>query len=222
MRILICDDEQSAIDELKQYLTEYDTAEIISINSFSELKSFNKRINIAFIDMQLGENSGFEAADYIKKLNDDCIIVFYTNYIQYMKQSFEYRAFRYILKEEPPEFIKKQIDDTILEFYTKNKTIAINSKDGISYISSNDIIYIEMFDHVAEVKISGGQILKWHQALNRIIKQLPQNFLRCNKSCIINYDRVTKVCGNYLVIDDKKISIGRSYKRHIAELAAKY
>lgn len=154
MRILICDDEQSAIDELKQYLTEYDTAEIISINSFSELKSFNKRINIAFIDMQLGENSGFEAADYIKKLNDDCIIVFYTNYIQYMKQSFEYRAFRYILKEEPPEFIKKQIDDTILEFYTKNKTIAINSKDGISYISSNDIIYIEMFDHVAEVKIS--------------------------------------------------------------------
>lgn len=222
MRILICDDEQSAIEELKQYLAKYDAAQIVEFRSIDELKDFDERIDIAFIDMQLGEYSGFEAVEYIKKLNNDCIIVFYTNYIQYMKQSFEYRAFRYILKEEPREFIKKQVDDTIAEFHSKNCTVAINSKDGITYIDPKDIVYIEMFDHLADVKTSDGQVLKWHNSLNRIIKQLPKNFLRCNKSCIINLDRITKISSSYLIIENTtKLSIGRSYKGQILKLADK-
>lgn len=222
MRILICDDEQSAIEELKQYLAKYDAAQIVEFRSIDELKDFDERIDIAFIDMQLGEYSGFEAVEYIKKLNNDCIIVFYTNYIQYMKQSFEYRAFRYILKEEPREFIKKQVDDTIAEFHSKNRTVAINSKDGITYIDPKDIVYIEMFDHLADVKTSDGQVLKWHNSLNRIIKQLPKNFLRCNKSCIINLDRITKISSSYLIIENTtKLSIGRSYKGQILKLADK-
>ncbi len=222
MRILICDDEQSAIEELKQYLAKYDAAQIVEFRSIDELKDFDERIDIAFIDMQLGEYSGFEAVEYIKKLNNDCIIVFYTNYIQYMKQSFEYRAFRYILKEEPREFIKKQVDDTIAEFHSKNRTVVINSKDGITYIDPKDIVYIEMFDHLADVKTSDGQVLKWHNSLNRIIKQLPKNFLRCNKSCIINLDRITKISSSYLIIENTtKLSIGRSYKGQILKLADK-
>lgn len=222
MRILICDDEKSAIEELKQYLVEYDAAQIMEFCSIDSFKDFNERIDIAFIDMQLGENLGFEAAECIKKLNDDCIIVFYTNYIQYMKRSFEYRAFRYILKEEPREFIKKQVDDTIAEFYSKNRTVAINSKDGITYIDPKDIVYIEMFDHLADVKTSDGRILKWHSSLNRIIKQLPKNFLRCNKSCIINLDRITKISSSYIIIENTtKFSIGRSYKGQLLKIADK-
>lgn len=223
VRILICDDDKSSIEELKQYLTEYDAAQVIEFRSIEPLKNFNERIDIAFIDMQLGENSGFEAAEIIKKTNDDCIIVFYTNYVQYMKQSFEYRAFRYILKEEPREFIKKQVDDTIAEFYSKNRNIAISSKDGITYIDSKDIVYIEMFDHLADVKTSDGRIIKWHSSLNRIIKQLPKNFLRCNKSCIINLDKITKISGSYVIIEDTvKLSIGRSYKNQLFKLIDKY
>lgn len=218
MRVAICDDEVSAINKTKQFLSAYTDAKIFEFTSMAQIINFKDKIDIVFLDMMFGENSGFEVAEHLQKTNPNCIITFFTNYSVFMKQSFEYRAFRYILKEEPHEFIQKQIDATVNEYYSNNRRLQISYKNTVSYIDINEIEYIEMINHTAHINLKNDEKYLWYNTLENIMTELPKNFVRCSRSYIINLQAVKQMYNNQIILrSNTAITIGVRYKKEIGE-----
>lgn len=54
--------------------------------------------DIALLDIDMGETNGIELAKKLRAENENIVIIFITNFIQYAPEGFEVQAFRYLLK----------------------------------------------------------------------------------------------------------------------------
>lgn len=214
MKIAICDDEAAGLRCLENHLRDY-PSEITSFHSAKSLLADTAcDFDVIFLDIEMEEINGFEAARRIHAMHPEKIFAFFTSHTELAPHGYEYRAFRYILKQDPPERIKKQIDDTISEYYRETKTITVSYKNKVSQIKIKEIIYIEIFDHVSVLHTLSGSY-DWYQSLKKIEKALyPYHFIRCHKSFIVNLHHVCSIVQNkfFLMTDQTLVSIGKSYK----------
>lgn len=101
MNILLVDDEPLARNELSYLLSN-----IVSVDHITEADSIVEAMNVlkqsdfdvAFLDIQLTQESGLTLARQVKELADPPLIVFATAHDEYAVKAFELEAFDYILK----------------------------------------------------------------------------------------------------------------------------
>lgn len=219
IKVIVCDDEQKCIDEICKYLKEFSNINLFCYNSLEDLKLNCKSADIAFLDIKIGDKSGFDAAEYLKSINKNCVLTFFTNYSDYMKRGYEYRIYRYILKEEPPEFIIAQIRDTIDEYYRTNNFLKIDS----NVIDVRKMTHISVNNHKAILHFSDNSIVGYYTTLDNIEDMLSAGeFVRCHKSYIVIINFVDEIKSNSLIIINKtKIPIGRKYKNSVFSLFRK-
>lgn len=112
MNVLIIEDEATAVDKLKAMLASVDpTIRVLAaLESVKEtvawLKS-NPAPDLAFVDIQLSDDSSFEI---FKQFEIKFPIVFTTAYDEYILESFEYNAIDYLLKPIQTDRLKKALD----------------------------------------------------------------------------------------------------------------
>lgn len=220
IHIYIFDDEETAIKRTLRFLEKYhDLADIHTFTSYERLEAYGDQISdadIAFIDIQFGCHTGFDVINFINKYSEKCIFTFFTNYSEYLKQGYEYRIYRYILKEEPDELICKQINETIEEYYKINKFMKISERNMDILISCQNIIYIESLDHKATFHMADGKTYKWNKSLNDILdKCLNNQFVRCHKAYIVNLSYIKYIMKKkklYLT-NGEQLDIGRVFKQ---------
>ena len=79
-------------------------------------------------------------------------------------------------------------------------------------INVNEILYIERDARKVRL-ITNVAEYTTYDSLTSLLNRLPDNFIRCHTGYIVNMDYVVSIHSNYLVMkDDRKISIGRTYK----------
>lgn len=114
MRILLVDDEELQLlrleSEVKKVLP--DATGIFSYrNPLEALKDFkNKKIDIAFLDIEMPGINGINLAKELKKINPLINIVFVTAYNDYAVEAYKLHASGYLTKPVQAEKIKEEID----------------------------------------------------------------------------------------------------------------
>ena len=104
MNVLVCDDDQqivdSIIEELKKKSEETHVA--LRFYGFSQPSQIDLSLpyDIALLDIDMGETNGIELARKLRAENENIVIIFITNFIQYAPEGFEVQAFRYLLKAD--------------------------------------------------------------------------------------------------------------------------
>lgn len=92
LRIALCDDEQEARDQLRFQLEKsiYETDEEI-VYEFSSgetavrwLKKHPGEIDLLFLDVEMKEMTGMEAAERIREFDKTILLVFVTGYSEYV------------------------------------------------------------------------------------------------------------------------------------------
>ena len=225
INVFLFDDDTTAIEKMRNRLTKYSDITIFEFTSFEEFEKINDSMlkpDIAFIDIQFGNKTGFDVVSCIGQLNPNCLFVFVTNYSEYLKQGYEYRIYRYILKEEPEELIEKQISDTFDEYYKNNRFLIIHKDEGDVAVKLEDVKYIAVFDHTSVFYIRDGRTYRSSLSLSKLLENnLDKMFVRCHKGYIVNLNYIKGFENrNRIVIDNSvMIEIGRAYK---AELFKKY
>ena len=100
---------------------------------------------------------------------------------------------------------------------TSSTLIAIKTSDGIVSLSSNDITYVEVFDHNLVYHTTKG-VYDVRGRLSDVLKKLdPKRFIMCNRSFVVNLRYVQSACNDYLTIDGTKISISKSHRKEIMQ-----
>lgn len=167
----------------------------------------NKKPQLVFLDIRMPSKSGF---DLLKKFTEiDFEVIFVSAFDEYAITAFEFNALGYILK--PIDYIKlmNAVDKAIMKsnsnqsnedllHFTKtlgNKNniinkIPIHHNDKVIFLSINDIISVESNNGISEIKALNNLRYNSSKDLKLFDDVLEKNgnFIRINKSVIINLD----------------------------------
>ena len=156
MKIALCEDDNvqaelfgRLLDRIAQRLNMnveldiYNSAEDLKIELDKEPELYNRKYEVYFLDIELGEDSGIELADYIKSMNKDAVIVFITSHTDYMQNAFDLHAYNYIVKPASDERLSKILKDIHEMYETDTGKFTFKAGKEIYAIPYPDIIYIQ-------------------------------------------------------------------------------
>lgn len=140
MKIAICDDNRTVIEQVEQYI------EIINDRSIEYevffcaeelhkyIEKYEKEFDVFILDIEMKEMSGIDFAKKLREKNTSALIVFMTSYSQYVFDVFETITFNFIEKPLTFEKIKKVLK--------KNKKISrIFKEQFFVYIQKKQLQY---------------------------------------------------------------------------------
>ncbi len=131
MKVLVVDDEQSNLDEVKTIFgnCEIDVAGCFYNNPISAMEAaLNEEWDAVFLDIQMPEINGLEIAQRIMNQNSDIDIVFVTAFNHYAAEAFEVNAIDYLLKPIRQERLDKALKKILDK---KNKTANTSKRNDL-------------------------------------------------------------------------------------------
>lgn len=112
MRFLAVDDEPFLLEDLKDALEQLrPETEVLAFSKPREALAAaeDQRIDVAFLDIQMGGMTGLELAERLKRLQPDVHIIFVTGYQEYAVQAFQLHATGYLLKPINPADLEREL-----------------------------------------------------------------------------------------------------------------
>lgn len=175
MKIAICDDCPADRKKLKTLILESaEHPEEIYLDEFPDGKALleqNQRYNIIFLDILIsGEEEGVNTAAYIRKKDENALLVFYTAYDYPASCIVKVRPFQYLVKDKEPEELKASIEKVMAEAEKRNHVPCVLAVyKGKRYVlRPEDILYISILDkgtavYLTEEKRLSSSVLKVHR-----------------------------------------------------------
>jgi two-component system, LytTR family, response regulator len=213
-KALVVDDEPAARRLMKTMLTEHaDIVEIVgeagnggeAVRLIKELKP-----DVVFLDIQMPDFTGFEV---LEKLDSKPNIIFTTAYEQYAIKAFDSFSIDYLLKPIKEERLAKSLEkmkefgklnqpidvlnlrEMIEQIKAPKKSTAIPIKigDRIILLRFENITHFEAHDKYVFIFTQDGQKHLTDQTLTALAEKLPDQFLRVQKSFIINKEKIKEI-----------------------------
>lgn len=153
MRILICDDDPLAIEQINKNLEYFFTykhikcPEIISFTNGEALLKDTGDKNIVFLDIEMPGMNGIYVGNELKKSNPAVIIFIVTSYSEYLDEAMRFHVFRYLSKPLERQRFFRNMQDALNLYHTSTLLIPVETKNGVHAASATDIIAIEAADH---------------------------------------------------------------------------
>src|SRR5579859_230730 len=211
IRAVIVEDEALARQILREMLRPHPEVEIIGEcdNGFEAVKMVpDLKPDLLFLDIQMPKLDGFEVLELI---GTGMAIIFTTAYDQHALRAFEVHAVDYLLKPFAAERFnaaldraKRRLGQQTLpnpgEFAASAREVGhyaerIVVKDGtrVKIIPVAKLDYAEAQDDYVSLASQGKKHLK-QQTISSLEASLdPKNFLRIHRSCIVNFERVSRL-----------------------------
>lgn len=229
IRALIVDDEPHAVEIIRRYISQVPEIELLAtcnhaVGAFQELRK--NKADLLFLDINM---PGLSGTDLVKSLQHPPLVVFTTAHQEHAVEGFELNAIDYLLKPIPFDRFLRAVDKamTIHKLQAPPATPeptkpAMPSQPFYIYmridrqlirLDTEEIMWIESDkDYIRVVTQKGTHITK--QKISAMENLLPiRAFLRVHRSFIVPLSKVRGYNPNYLVVDNRKIPIGRNYKQ---------
>jgi DNA-binding LytR/AlgR family response regulator len=214
--IVIIDDDQHFALLLKKEIQPFFLAgyEILIFNSFDKKYFENQGVDVAFLDIEMGEDNGIEVAKKIKELENHPIIIFVSNHEGFVHNTLAVQPLYFIRKPMLKEDVKSAF--TLLKQIKKrtNETIEV----GDIIIRINDILYIESSDHKITF-VTKNDYYSCRGTLESVGQLLEEHdFVRAHRSFILNIHQIECHYRTRVVLKTgQRIDIGRKYQAEVRE-----
>jgi len=231
MHALIVDDEPLARNELSYLLKQTDEISAIEeADSIEEAleKLLQEKIDIAFLDIHLTEESGLTLADKMNRMTNPPIIVFATAYDEYAIEAFERDARDYLLKPFEQKRVKQSVQraKTILSGKEKKTKETTKEAAEVFPVQMDDRIYMVKVEEILAIEVNQGETTvyteekeyKTTDPLTAWEEKLPNPpFMRVHRSYLVNLDKIIEIqpwfnqTYQLTIKNDLKIPVSRSY-----------
>ena len=236
IRIACCDDEKQQLELYKTMFTNIEMRQDIKLNveyflsgnfMLERFQSEKNPFDLVYWDMDMDEKSGLDLAKEIRQnYHSDCLILFLTNYPKYMQNSFDVRAFQYMIKPVQFDEFEKKFNAArkYLEKDDKNRVVLKIDEDNVVFFT-NEIYYIEK-------EKSSKQFLVYLEdkcvvakgVLSAIENQLlEQHFMRTHRSYLVNMKHIRRIQKNDLVLSNGNlVPISRRKEKELKQQFMRY
>jgi len=208
---IIIDDQKKAREMIGMHL-EANCPHVDIRGMFPEPQSgaefLNKnRIDIVFLDVEMGEFTGFDIFENIDRSGHIPLFIFVTGHSDYAVDAIKLDAFDFILKPVSPDEIvrviekaeaktkeilfQQRIQQTFFDNDKKNDQLQVLVSGGVDFIKTNDIIYLKASRNYTEIYLKGGRQIMASKPLLYFEEQLKSTrFVRSHRSYIVNLKEV--------------------------------
>ncbi|HEY6505835.1 MAG TPA: LytTR family DNA-binding domain-containing protein [Chitinophagaceae bacterium] len=204
---VIIDDEPGNIDVLKKMITDFCEGITICGTASSVDEGITvireRKPDLVFLDIEMPGKNGFDLIDQLTLVGFE--IIFVTAFEHYALRAFRYSAIDYLLKpinirelreavEKTGKRIKERnFQDRLNNFFNietrKETKIAIQLKDGYSFINYNDIVCCSSEGAYTAIALVNGSKLLSSNNLKHFADLLPEDiFCRIHNSHLVNLD----------------------------------
>lgn len=221
IKILIVEDNVIIADDLRFTLENLGYEVIACLIAYEETISFLEKnsIDLAFLDISLAtKKTGIDIASYI---NEHIKVPFI-----YLTSNSDDATIRLAAKTNPSAYLVKPFDSNNLkaaiEIAINNyvssdlnlieKFVFVKKNEFHQKILINDISYIKSDNVYLELHCKENSKHLLRSTLKSFIEKLPESFLQCHKSYIINLNYVGAFNTKFVIVNTKKIPISSQFK----------
>ena len=229
IRIALVEDDPGYRKELSGYLKEYEkeSGERFRITEFSDgdeiAEHYSADFDIILMDIEMTFMDGMTAAEKIRELDHEVVILFITNMPQYVMKGYQVDALDYVLKPISYYAFSQRIDRALSRMRRRQKKyLSIPVKNGMQKLDASQILYVEVLDHdlmfhtAGECVMSKGSLSELEECLT------PENFFRCNKGYLVNLEYVEEIRNNDIRVGEDWLQVSRSKKKAFLDALNNY
>ena len=149
MRIVFCDDNETILKQLTMYITDFfrsfggSEPEYAAYSSGEALLAVEKRVDIAFLDVEMPGVSGIRVGVALKAFNPQIKIFIVTSYSDYLDEAMRFQVFRYLSKPIDKNRLFRNLKDAVAQINMESKEYAIETSDGVAVRRSEEIVCVE-------------------------------------------------------------------------------
>ena len=228
LNFVLCDDNVPTLDRLSRILksifikSDIDAQIVLKTSSPDEVLDFvdNYQVNVLILDINLNNKlNGCDLASAIRKKNKDIYIIFLTGHLEYALVAYKYKTFDYL----PKPIVEERLEATILRLIedmsmSTSKFIRLNNNKTI--IKESTINFIKK-DGMKLVFCTNDRNYEVYSSFNKIKDCLPDNFVRCHKSYMVNLNNIVDYNekSNTVVFNNNSTCfVGSKYKEDFKEV----
>lgn len=220
MNCIIVDDDEMSRSTVQHFVEQTEFLKLKgNCSSAAEAIQILKenQIDLVFLDIEMPQMSGLEM---LETLQNNPYVIFITSKRDYAVEAFEYNVVDYLLK--PLKYVRfitavnkvldlKKLGNTISHDITEDD-IFVKSELKYVKIKFSEVCFIEaMADYVVLYLKDSKHII--HSTMKGIEKKIPMDsFIRIHRSYIVNLNKIEQVENANVVLINKKLPIGASYK----------
>lgn len=227
-KCIIVDDEPLAIKLIKSHVSKFDFIEVVAecksaIQAIDVLRTVN--IDLMFLDINMPKITGLE---FLKSLPHPPYVIITTAYREYALEGFDLNVVDYLLKPISFErFLKAinkycerqakniNIETTVSDSEIKKTFIYVQDGKTIHKINLDDILFFEGYGEYVKIHTIQKTYLS-KETMHEYESSLQLNhFIRTHKSYIVSINKINAFTSTTILIQDKEIPIGRSYKESV-------
>lgn len=216
MRLAVCDDNEQDLlyinKVLKAALTErYIECQIKLFEDAEDLLSENKnrKFDAVFLDIDMPNIGGMEAASRLNELHESTEIIFVTNHDELVYKAFRFKALGFIRKKCLESEMSDVLDALIESVSSSNRTFELPGAER--RFSAAEIIFIQSDEHYLKV-VAKHRDFYLRGKLNDIEKTVSSfGFIRIHSRYLVNYRSIYAIEQNEVVLDDgRRLPISRN------------
>lgn len=212
MNILIADDEAEVAELIKSYVLkvcnricpyEQNTAHVFEkgFGVIDYIENAVEPIDMIFLDIVFGEESGIRLAEEIQERNNQIKIVFVSGYAEYVERIFEVSPFYMLLKPTNEEKIQTVIEKAVQVIKEeRGNYISLKNADGIHTVNLNDILYIKSERRYVRIVLAGLQDLKVIMTMAEVEEKMGTALIQSHRSYFVNIRRIKLLKKNSVVM----------------------
>lgn len=214
----IVDDEQRQIEELENFILQYckkhdKAAHIRKYTNGYDLLKEKTFGDIIFLDIEMPSIDGMNLAQYIRKKDSNCIIVFITQMAQYALKGYEVEARDFIVKPVKYAALEFKLEKLInLVQREKASQIIINVAYEKVRLDVRDIYYIEVIKHTLIYHTTSGNYEVWGSMKNAVKDLEGYGFSLCNACYLVNLRYVERIADECAYVHGEPLKISRVKK----------
>jgi len=229
INLAIVEDEDSYAQQLTEFVTRFqkeseNTFRITRFKDGDEITNgYRGQFDVILMDIEMKLMDGMTAAEEIRKLDQEVVIMFITNMTNYAIRGYQVDALDYVLKPVSYFAFSQKLDRAISRIKkSSSNIISIDMGTGVKKLDIDNIFYVESEGHNLNFYTSAGEFTI-RARLSDFEQQLsPYNFFRSNKGYLVNLKYVDGVENGACIIAGKQLQISRARKNDFMSALTDY
>lgn len=219
MKIAICDDDSKELAKISSILDAYILEKSIlltykAFQSATELVSAmeSEDFDILLLDILMPGLNGIQAAFEIREFDGVVKIIFLTSSPEFAVESYQVKAYNYILKPVSKEKLYHIMDELVKEEQKPQEGLTIKTQKNIAFILFSHIVFVEVMNKTLYFHLADGSVREVNSTLAAFEDKLLSRpeFVKVHRSYLVNLWHISEVSSKELITSTgKKIPISR-------------
>lgn len=221
---VIVDDEPIACSILERYIEKQDAC--VHLQSFTRAQQAYEYlqqhpVDLLLLDIHMPVMNGLEL---LNRLETKPLCIFTTAYREYALDGFELDVVDYLMKPIRYERFEKAIEKVLERNKSSEQAILQPVEDVLSFsmhrknfrLPYTEIIYLESLRNTVHI-FTRNESYQCTSTLNKMLDQLPTNFIRIHRSFIVNKHFIHSFTKQEVLLNDlkKRLQVGYQYRENL-------